>query len=245
VRTYSRLQAPTPGCRHLLQLSDLPTTTVVLAYTSHISHRPTATIWLWKDARSSIAACGPPLTYALKTVEPVDGRSTTKVEKPWMYTSTTAPPLVDLMFVMKSREMPKALSVACVQGGRAGLLAALRGCALHCGGAVERRSSALLWGCRRCGKVWARGERGAAHSSGVDTPASTRRRDEGASLGTSQTPYGRYCPRSRRVCAGRKSTRQRPAERRRGVGPVWGGIYDIGCVRTHGQPTIEYTSVRM
>jgi hypothetical protein len=38
-----------------------------------------------------------------------------------MYTSTTAPPLVDLMFVMKSREMPKALSVACVQGGRAGL----------------------------------------------------------------------------------------------------------------------------
>jgi hypothetical protein len=121
VRTYSRLQAPTPGCRHLLQLSDLPTTTVVLAYTSHISHRPTATIWLWKDARSSIAACGPPLTYALKTVEPVDGRSTTKVEKPWMYTSTTAPPLVDLMFVMKSREMPKALSVACVQGGRAGL----------------------------------------------------------------------------------------------------------------------------
>ena len=104
MRTYSRLQAPTPGCRHLLQLSDLPTTTVVLAYTSHISHRPTATIWLWKDARSSIAACGPPLTYALKTVEPVDGRSTTKVEKPWMYTSTTAPPLVDLMFVMKSRE---------------------------------------------------------------------------------------------------------------------------------------------
>ena len=135
MRTYSRLQAPTPGCRHLLQLSDLPTTTVVLAYTSHISHRPTATIWLWKDARSSIAACGPPLTYALKTVEPVDGRSTTKVEKPWMYTSTTAPPLVDLMFVMKSREMPKALSVACVQGGASWAAVALRGGALHCGGA--------------------------------------------------------------------------------------------------------------
>ena len=164
MRTYSRLQAPTPGCRHLLQLSDLPTTTVVLAYTSHISHRPTATIWLWKDARSSIAACGPPLTYALKTVEPVDGRSTTKVEKPWTYTSTIAPPLVDLMFVMKSREMPKALSVACVQGGELGCLR-LSGGALCT--AVGRWSGAALrccgaaGGAARCG----RGVREAQHTA--------------------------------------------------------------------------------